>query len=93
MIKKYMVKSCCGKSAYVFQTDLPVKKSHLSVFTGAGYTAPESYSQHGLFYIRGKGLTASTSFGTTRVSVRCGGADCAKIMDEFAELLEKAISS
>jgi hypothetical protein len=92
MIKRYAVKSCCGKSNYIFQTDLPVKKKHLVVFTGAGYTAPESYSQHGLFYIRGKGLTASASFGTTRISVRCGGADCAQKMDEFAELLEQALN-
>jgi hypothetical protein len=93
MIKRYMVKSCCGKSSYVFQTDSPVKKSHLAVFTGAGYTAPESYSQHGLFYIRGKGLTASASFGTNRISVRCGGADCGKKLDEFTALLEQALSS
>lgn len=93
MIKRYVVKSCCGKSNYIFQIDSPIKKSHLKVFEGAGYTAPASYSKHGLFYVRGRGLTASASFGTNRISVRCGGADCAQKMDEFAELLEQAINN
>ena len=92
MIKKYIVKSCCGKQSYIFQTEKSLKKSHLIIFERAGYTAPDNFKNHGVFYVRGKGITASCSFGTKKVTVRCSGSDCPEKMEEFGKLLDKAVS-
>jgi len=93
MIKKYIVKACCGKQSYIFQTDKSIKKCHLVFFENKGYVAPDNFKNHGLFYVRGNGISASCSFGTNRITVRCSGSDCPQKMEEFGKLLEKAVSS
>lgn len=91
MIKRYQVKSCCGKSNLIFQLDKAINKGHLKHFIDAGYQAPEMFAKHGVFHVRGHGIFAQASFGTTRVNVKCSGDDCSNQLNEFEKLLENIL--
>jgi len=92
-IVRHPVKSCCRSKSFIFETSRPILKPQLRIFTDAGYVAPPSFSNAGVFYVRGKGLVATSSFGATRINVRCSGNNCSHQLDEFQKVLEKAISS
>ena len=93
MIKRRAIQSCCGKSSYLFQSENPIQKAHVVIFEGAGYSAPPNFKDHGVFYVRGPSIIATSPFGTNRISVRCWGNDCDQILDEFGVLLEKAVNT
>lgn len=92
-MKRRAIQSCCGKSSYLFQPDKPIQKAHVDIFEGAGYSAPSNFKNHGVFYVRGHNIIATSPFGTNRISVRCWGDDCERILDEFSILLEKAVNT
>ncbi len=92
-VKRTKVKACCGSTAFVFTTDKPIKKLHLQAFKDAGYSCPNNFSISGVFYVCIGALIATTSYGATNINVRCHGANCVALMDSFANLLDKTISS
>ena len=87
------VKSCCGSTTFIFEADKPIKKSHLPIFENAGYSCPRNFQLTGVFYVALGSFIATTSYGSTRVNCRCYGASCQKLLDDFAIILENAISS
>jgi len=87
------IKSCCGSTTFIYEMDKPIKKSHLSIFEAAGYTAPKNFQLTGVFYVCLGSLICTTSFGSTRINARCYGASCQKMLDDFAIILESAINS
>lgn len=94
MITKHIVKTCCGKTAFIMEADKPIRKYQLPLFEAAGFVAPESFQKIGVFYIRGKGIMAGPSpFGTKKIKVHCAGKDCDERISEFEELLESALST
>lgn len=93
MITRHIVKSCCGSSGLVFETDKPIRKSQINIFKEAGYLVPENFLNAGLFYVQKEFLIATASFGANKISVRCNGEKCHQLMDELHLLLEKAVNS
>lgn len=89
IVKKHKVKSCCGHITFVFETDKPIKKPHLKTFREKGYIAPENFSNSGVFYVSSGGLVATTSFGATKINVKCHGAHCTQKLNEFEDILTK----
>lgn len=93
-IKKQIVKGCCGSgSSIIFYLDNAVKKEHLQLFIDNGYTVPPHYANSGIFYARKDSLVATTSLGTTKLTVKCGAHDRDKKLDEFENLLNQALNS
>jgi hypothetical protein len=89
MIKRHVVKSCCGSKAFIFETESAVNKGHLAAFTSAGYSVPEHYTRSGVFYVQFKGLIATGAFGSTKLQVKCSSANCGQLLDAFAATLDE----
>lgn len=92
MIKRHQVKACCGKSNIILEAPSAIRKHQVSVFEGAGYSAPQSHKDIGIFYVRGDGVVATAPYGSRRITVYCG-KNCDEKIDAFEKLLEKAIAS
>lgn len=92
MITRHIVKSCCGSRSFIFETDKPIRKSQTQPFRDAGYLVPDNFFNVGLFYVQKNYLIATSSFGATRISVRCNGENCSDLLDAFSLLLEQAIN-
>lgn len=92
-IKRHVVKSCCGKSAFIFEADKPIRKFQLHVFTDADFTAPSNFQSIGVFYVRRNNVVATTSFGSRKINVKCFGDDCDKRLNELEELLDIAVNT
>lgn len=75
---------------YVLQLDKPIRKSHIESFKKEGYSVPAHYTNAGLFYVSKNGLTATTSFGTRTVQVRCREKAISEL-DSLEELLVEII--
>lgn len=92
-VKRHKVKSCCRTHSFTFETNKPIKKNHISIFQNAGYVAPPNFITAGIFYVRGNGIIAQSSFGSTKINVRCSGSNCATILNQFENILDKAVNS
>lgn len=91
LVTRDQIKSCCGSASFVFQLKKAIKKSHISLFKAQGYSVPKNFLDIGIFYVQKGNLVATASFGATRISVRCNGNDCGKMMDELQLLFEVAL--
>lgn len=94
----YKVKSCCGSSTTILETDRPIRKSQAKVFKDAGYFVPENFFQAGVFHVvldkrPHSTLIVTASYGTNRFSIRCNGSACDVQILAFEDVLEKAINS
>lgn len=89
MINLITSKSCCGSKALIAETVRAVKKSSTNIFKDAGYFVPDNFFNSGIFYVNKNNLTATAAFGATKISIRCGGNDCAEQVEEFVALLEQ----
>lgn len=92
-VKRFVTQSCCGKKTYIIETPKPIKKSQLPVFQEAGYLIAECYTIAGILWVKLGNLTATGSFGTTKVNIQCSGPDCEQKINEFENLLERAVNS
>lgn len=92
MITRHIVKSCCGSRSFIFETDKPIRKSQMDVFRNAGYSIPDNFYNAGLFYVQNGNFVASSSFGATKISIRCSGDNCSQLIDNFSLLLEQAVN-
>lgn len=92
MIQKTAVKSCCGSVGYVFNLKRAIQKSHLPVFSKAGFGFSPAYTKSGIFYIQKSGLTATGGFGTKRLQIRCSGTKCKALVGELEGLIIKALN-
>ncbi|HDY68555.1 hypothetical protein LCGC14_0880690 [marine sediment metagenome] len=92
-INRRLVRSCCGRKNFFFETEKPIRKFQLPILERAGYTAPKNFYVAGIFYVRGHDVIATSSYGTTRISVHCHGADCENKLNEFEKVLEEAINT
>ena len=90
---RHKVKSCCGSATFVFEVDKPIKKQHVPLFESAGYNVPKSFVTAGVFYVTIGGLIATSSFGSGRCNVKCHGANCIKLLDDFAVDLDRIVHS
>ena len=89
-MKKTIVKSCCGgQKAYLFETPRAINRGDLPAFQQAGFSSPPHFEKAGLFYVVKPGLTATGSFGSTRLNVRASGAHAAHTLEVFEKLLEE----
>lgn len=90
VIKRHLVKSCCGSRSYIFEAESAINKSHLAEFQKQGYRVPPNYEKNGMFYVElHRSLIATASFGATKVSVRCNASNCSQLMDSFANTLDQ----
>jgi hypothetical protein len=93
-ITRQIVPGCCGNSfSIVFYLDKPLKKEHIAIFEQNNYVVPKHYVNSGIFYARKDTLTANSTFGTTKVSVKCGVHNREQKLNEFQAILEQAINS
>jgi len=90
MIKRHKVKSCCGRSNIILEAPQAIRKHQVSVFEGAGYSAPDSHKQIGIFYVRGNDITATAPYGSKRITIYCN-KDCDSKIEEFEKLLLIAV--
>lgn len=91
MIKKRVVKSCCGGKSWLYETENPVNKIHLEEFLTHGFSTSPHFMKSGIFYIQKKTLIASCSFGTRKVTVRSSGQEL--VLTEFEQLLETIVNA
>ena len=93
MTKHHRVKSCCGRSNLILEATKAIRKHQVSVFEAAGYIAPQSHKDIGIFYIRGNGIVATAPYGGRRITVYCSDRDCDARIADFEKILEIAVSS
>lgn len=86
-VDKKQWQSCCGASSFIFNVSTPIKRSHLHFFIDEGYTAPKNFSEAGIFYITNGSITATSSFGSTKINVRCNGEECQDLVNKFEQIL------
>jgi len=91
VIKKQVLKVCCGGKSVIFHTQTAVKKPHIQAFEKAGYATLPHFYKAGLFYVQKGGLNATSSFGSTKVQVRCSDK-YNQALDDFEQLLDKLTS-
>lgn len=89
---QHKIKSCCGSNSFVFEVNKPIKKNHLQKFKDAGYSVPQNFAIAGVFYVCMNNLIATSSFGSTKIQVKCHG-NCKQIMDNFGKLLDEVVNS
>ena len=89
MIKVHKARSCCGREAWIFETENPVITRHLEAFKKAGYAAPSHMFKAGMFFVEKAGMIASCPLGSNKVQVKCTLRDCSKINEEFKNLLDE----
>lgn len=95
-IKRTVSQGCCGNSGstILFYLDKPITKNALPTFIDANYIVPSHYATSGIFYVRSpEGLVATGSFGTTKITVKCGNFERDRKLDEFQTLLEQALNA
>lgn len=103
-IKRTISKSCCGGSngTVMFYLDKTLTKNVLIAFENANLNIPDGeerwiipphYEKSGIFYVRKNGLVATTSFGTTRITIKVGAHERDKKLDEFEKILELGLNS
>lgn len=63
------------------------------MFEGAGYTAPQSHKDIGVFYVRGHGVVATAIYGARKITIYCSGRDCDSKITSFEKILETAITT
>jgi hypothetical protein len=90
-IKTHTIKSCCGNSSTILETDKPLRKYQVDVFKQAGYVIPDNFFNSGVFYAQKDGLIATGSFGTNKISLRVSPRS-QDLIQEFSQLLEAAVS-
>lgn len=78
---KQQVKSCCGKTAFVYTLDRGILPAEAAQFTSKGFLVPERYSKNGFFYCRKGILLASCSFGVKKMSVKCSSSTSSEMVD------------
>jgi hypothetical protein len=77
MIKKSIIKNCCGSSSYLLELDIPLTKSLHDYCLTNGYQPSPMYDKVGVFFVNKNQLTASGSFGGKKLQ--------AKVPKTFAE--------
>jgi hypothetical protein len=88
-MKRHLVKSCCGSTAYVLELDRPVTKQDLIQFKQAGYATTEAYTRVGVFFVEKKGLTATGPIGGTKIQVKVSGkANASKLLDGLQNIFK-----
>lgn len=92
-IKRRVVQACCGRKSFIFELDKPIKKFQTFVLKEAGFLIPAHYYQAGVFYAQKGPLVSTGSYGTRMLKVRCTGPSCADRLNEFEQVLEKAINT
>jgi len=92
-VKIYKLKSCCGASTTILETDKPLRKSHASFFKEAKYFIPDNFYQAGIFYAQLGTLIITGPYGANKFSIRCSGSKCEEQISSFQSILEKAINS
>ena len=90
MIKRHNVKSCCGRSNIIIEIPIAIRQHHAGMFEAAGYTAPQSHKDIGVFYIRGNGIIATAIYGSRKITIYCSGSDCDDKITSFEKILELA---
>ena len=93
MIRRQIVKACCGKKAVIIHFDSAFNKGHLDIFSKYGFTSPQQYTKAGVLYLRKDTMTVTGTFGSKHVNIRCGGQNCPKYIDDFEKLAEKVLAS
>jgi hypothetical protein len=87
-MRRHLVKSCCGSSGYVLELDEPITRDFIDYFKKEGYNISDTYTKVGVFYLERMGLTASGPFGSIKIQVRCGVANCNQLLDHLENTFE-----
>ena len=95
-IKRTVSQGCCGNSGstIIFYLDKSITKNVIPTFEAANYIVPSHYASSGIFYCRSpEGLVCTGSYGTTKLTVKCGSFERERKLDEFQMLLEQALNA
>lgn len=96
-IKKTTSKSCCGSKNTILDMDKPIKKYQSDIFKNNGYELPKHFFDNGVFYVSLSNelgtLTATCSYGSKKMNLKCTGKNSDTLESNFLSLLESAISS
>jgi len=92
-VKRYQKKRCCGKVGHIFEAPKPVLKKHVPAFRKAGYIVNDANVKMNRFQASKDGLTATCMFGTNRLDVNCGRSTCRQALDQFANILDRIVTT
>lgn len=94
MIKKHLVKSCCGGSkSYIYEITRAISKGDLPAFHKAGFSSPPHFEKSGLFYVAKPNIVANGSFGATKIQVRATGPNANHLLEVFEKILDDLTSA
>jgi hypothetical protein len=89
MVQRRVTKSCCGgRNSLNFTLLKPVRREHVNLFVLAGFQCPDNYIKSGLLYAKKDGFIGTATFGICNINVRCTGANCQVIINEFESILK-----
>jgi hypothetical protein len=87
MVERRITKGCCGRKSIVMTTLRPVRTHHVALFQQAGFVCPDNYIKSGLLYAKKENFIGTCTFGICNINVRCNGANCDAIINEFETVL------
>lgn len=89
VVIKHEIQSCCGNKAFLWEIPKPIRRENLQKFIDAGFSAPLSFAEVGIFYIEKDGLIVSGAYLNTKLNLRLTkGKDCTKVLTDFETIIE-----
>ena len=88
-IERYLIQSCCGKTAVIFKTDSPLSKSLIEFLVNNGYRELQHFTAAGLIYVENSELIITGGIGTDRIQIKCKRpVGCDEKFNNFEALLK-----
>ena len=88
-VERFVVQSCCGKTATIFKTDRPLTKDHVAKLVSMGFREQTHFTQAGILYVDNPDFILTGPIGSDRLTVRCKHAECTDKLNNLEVLLQQ----
>jgi hypothetical protein len=90
-VERFVVQSCCGKTAIIFRTDQPLTQIHLDGMVRLGFKEATHFTKAGILYVDNLDFTMMGPLGSDRLTVKCKHieAECAQKFNNLEVLLQQ----
>ena len=88
-MKKFTIKSCCGKSDIVIETNFPITKNIVDLFEREQFIASTNFIKNGIFKVESDGVIATCPLNSNKIQLKCKNNKCQEDIIKFENILLK----
>jgi hypothetical protein len=89
-IERFNTKLCCGGTGLSLKLSVLLHKDFIPLLIMGNFSAPPAFTKAGIFYLESRDLTATGSFGSNILQIRCkNNENCQQSIDAFEGILAK----